>query len=183
MGTDIWFFVEKRYYKEYEQLDGTWRKINKSKEDLVSTSIWLSVDTWTVNPDYYLYPGYKTSRLKPSDPTEFYSEDRNYDLFSILSNTRNDHNLKFISLPRGLPVDISPELREIAFENKEDFYDHSWLFLNELVTFNWNEIYFCDQFQEHRNILDTCSGFINETIPKLSKLGEPEDVRVIFWFG
>lgn len=49
MGTDIWFFVEKRYYKEYEQLDGTWRKINKSKEDLVSTSIWLSVDKWTVN--------------------------------------------------------------------------------------------------------------------------------------
>lgn len=184
MGTDIWFFVEKRYFKEeYEQFDGTWRKINKSKEELVSTAIWISIDKWTVNPYYYLYPEYKTTRLKLSDPNEFYSGDRNYDLFSILSNTRNDHNLKFISLPRGLPVDISPELSEVAFENKDDFYDHSWLLLNELITFNWDESYFCDQFKEYRNILDTCSGFINETIPKLSKLGDPEDVRVIFWFG
>ncbi|MGF9642547.1 hypothetical protein [Paenibacillus sp. FSL L8-0502] len=33
MGTDIWFFVEKRYFRdEYEQIDGTWRKIKKSKQ-------------------------------------------------------------------------------------------------------------------------------------------------------
>ncbi|MDR6777003.1 MULTISPECIES: hypothetical protein [Paenibacillus] len=184
MGTDIWFFVEKRYFRdECEQIDGTWRKIKKSKQELNDTATWLSVDKWTVNPYYYLYPEHKTSKLKPSDPYEFYSGDRNYDLFSILSNTRNDHNLKFISLPRGLPVDISPELSEVAFEDKDDFYDHSWLLLKDLINFKWDENYYCDQFMEYRNIMNTCSNFINETIPKLLKLGNAEDVRVIFWFG
>ncbi|WDM20733.1 hypothetical protein [Paenibacillus polymyxa] len=184
MGTDIWFFVEKRHFRdEYEQIDGTWRKIKKSKAELNDTATWVSADKWNVNPDYYLYPEDKTAKLKPSDPYEFYCGDRNYDLFSILSNTRNDHNLKFISLPRGLPVDISPELNEIASDNKEDFYDHSWLLLKDLINFKWDENYYCDQFMEYRNIMDTCSGFINETIPKLSKLGDAEDVRVIFWFG
>lgn len=184
MGTDIWFFVEKRYYREeYEEIDGTWRKTEKSKEELNSNAIWLSADKWKVNPYYYLYPEYKTCRLTPSDPHEFYNEDRNYDLFSVLSNTRNDQNLNFISLPRGLPEDISPELNEVAFENKNDFYDHSWLLLKELIAFNWDQTYYCNQFMEYRNIKETCSGFINETIPKLLNIGEPEDVRVIFWFG
>lgn len=52
-----------------------------------------------------------------------------------------------------------------------------------LIDFKWDENYYCDQFMEYRNIMDTCSRFINETIPKLLKLGNAEDVRVIFWFG
>lgn len=104
-------------------------------------------------------------------------------MFSVLSNTRNDQNLPFISSPRGIPIDTSPDLREIVLEDKEDFYDHSWLLLEEIIQFNWDQSYFCDQFMEYRNIKNTCSEFINVTIPKLLKLGSAEDVRMIFWFG
>lgn len=36
-------FVEKRHFRdEYEQIDGTWRKIKKSKAELNDTAIWVS---------------------------------------------------------------------------------------------------------------------------------------------
>ncbi|MDP1509208.1 hypothetical protein L8C07_01820 [Paenibacillus sp. CMAA1739] len=45
MGTDIWFFVEKRHFRdEYEQIYGTWRKIKKSKAELNDTATWVSAD-------------------------------------------------------------------------------------------------------------------------------------------
>ncbi|MBD8840066.1 MULTISPECIES: hypothetical protein [unclassified Paenibacillus] len=184
MGTDICFFVEVRHYRrEYEWNNGAVREITKSEEELNSTARWISMDKWMINPDYYLFPEKKISKLKLSDPHEFYSGGRNYDLFSVLSNTRNDQNLPFISSPRGIPVDTSPDLSEVVLEDKEDFYDHSWLLLEEILQFNWDQSYYCDQFMEYRNIKNTCSEFINVTIPKLLKLGSTEDVRMIFWFG
>jgi len=30
---------------------------------------------------------------------------------------------------------------------------------------------------------DLCKRFVNETIPALEKLGEPDDVRIVFWFN
>ncbi|MBE7680814.1 hypothetical protein [Paenibacillus sp. P13VS] len=184
MGTDIWFYVEKRHYRrEYQWTDGRLIEIPKSEEELNNTACWISADRWNVNPNHYLYPEEKTSQLIPSDPSEFYSGNRNYNLFGILSNTRNDHDLKFISSPRGLPSDLSPELQEFAMENKDDFYDHSWLLLEEILQFNWNERFYCDSYMEYRNVKQTCYDFIFETIPKLSALGDAKDVRVIFWFG
>ncbi|CAM3049052.1 hypothetical protein HP548_30870 [Paenibacillus taichungensis] len=184
MGTDIWFYVEKRHYRrEYQWTNGSFIEIPKSEKELNDTARWVSEDRWKVNPNYYLYPEENISQLIPSNPHQFYRGTRNYDLFSILSNTRNDRNLKFISAPRGLPSDLSPELREVALENKDDFYDHSWLLLEELLQFNWEERFYCDTFMEYRNVKQVCSDFILETIPKLSALGEFKDVRVIFWFG
>lgn len=184
MGTDIWFYVEKKYYKEdYEYIDGTWRKIEKSKKELDKNVIWISVDRWRVNPYYYLDPKHTLSKWKLAEPSEFYNEGRNYDLFNVLSNTRNDSNISYIALPKGLPSDISPELKEVALEDYDDFYDHSWLSLKELISYNWDEQYYCDQFMEYRSLRSTCSYFINKTIPKLLQLGDVEDVRIIFWYG
>ncbi|MNJ43664.1 hypothetical protein D3C77_386800 [compost metagenome] len=101
----------------------------------------------------------------------------------MLSNTRNDNNITYISLPRGLPNDISTDLKEVAMQDYDDFYDHSWLSLKELISYNWDEQYYCDQFTEYRILRNTCSHIIHETIPKLLQLGDPEDVRVVFWYG
>ena len=184
MGTDIWFYVEKKHYRrEYQWTNGSLVEIPKSEKELKDTARWVSEDHWKVNPNYHLYPEERAAQLIQINPYQFYSGVRNYDLFGILSNTRNDRNLKFIAAPRGLPADLSPELLQVALESKDDFYDHSWLLLEELMQFNWDERFYCDTFMEYRQVKQICSDFIDETIPKLAVLGEPQDVRVIFWFG
>ena len=73
---------------------------------------------------------------------------RNYALYSILADVRNYHDLPVIAEPKGLPDDISEELKnETAQEyDPEDeewsdvwLGDHSfsWFTLRELLDFDW----------------------------------------------
>lgn len=67
---------------------------------------------------------------------------RNYDLFSLFANVRNGtwgEEIKSISNPRGLPVDISDEIKEKSDAYGEDGHSHSYLFLDELKNFDWKE--------------------------------------------
>ena len=73
-------------------------------------------------------------------------DDRNYRLFAILGNVRNDHTdppIRSISDGRGLPEDLSPELRRIADMKVEDVWlgEHSfsWVSLQELIQFDWEQ--------------------------------------------
>ncbi|AWB45215.1 hypothetical protein DCC85_13905 [Paenibacillus sp. CAA11] len=72
-------------------------------------------------------------------------------------------------------------MRQIAYEDKDDFYNHSWLLLQELISFDWNIAYYCEQFEEYRNIQVTCSHFIQDTIPKLLQLGAPKGCADCFF--
>lgn len=81
--------------------------------------------------------------------------DRNYDAFGILANVRNGtwgDGTPFISEPRGLPRDISDELRTAHESNYEtpdgkdnpahySLGDHSFthVTLAELLAFNWDD--------------------------------------------
>lgn len=57
MGTDIWFYVEKKHYRrEYQWINGTLVEIPKSEKELKDTARWVSEDHWKVNPNYHLYP-------------------------------------------------------------------------------------------------------------------------------
>ena len=74
-------------------------------------------------------------------PESFYDGD-NYSLFAILADVGNDGLLEEkydrIAPPRGLPDDLSPELKSWS----EDFHNKkaltSWLSLEELVRFDWH---------------------------------------------
>ena len=78
--------------------------------------------------------------------------DRNYRLFSVLADVRNEYDLPVICPPKGIPEDISAELK-----GAEDFnssivtidedgdelsawlgdHSYSWLTLEELMAFDW----------------------------------------------
>lgn len=62
---------------------------------------------------------------------------RNYTLFAFLADVRNNHNIKPLDLPRGLPEDISDELAEEARGWGEDGHSHSWYTLEELEAVDW----------------------------------------------
>jgi hypothetical protein len=75
-------------------------------------------------------------------------EGRSYNLFSILADVRNDRGFAGIStgegfepiaMPRGVPDDASPEYRALVERWGIDGHSHSWLTLDELKTFPWDD--------------------------------------------
>jgi len=171
---------------------------------------------------------------------------RDYDVFAILANVRNGYGFAGcdtgdgfipIDMPRGLPEDVSPEVRAEAEAWGLDGHSHSWITLRELLEYDWS------RKTKHRGVVDEsgfkeflekgkprswCGGisgknvvfvtndemkmivegrmareenkkyvtkveweetyretvgyFLDEVIPKLKNLGEPDDVRIVFWF-
>jgi hypothetical protein len=127
MGTDITLFVEVRKSK-----DEPWQKLGKQ----------------------FPYPYYKPEQESLTDPDGYewnpqFSDQpyhgHNYDLFAVLADVRNGRGfagavtgerIKPISEPRGMPDDLSPEMRKIAEE--EFYHSSSWLMLREVLDYNWD---------------------------------------------
>lgn len=125
MGCDIHLFVEKRFF----------RYNDKNKKD----GVWVNADKWSINEYHYLYPDDKESRLHVDRDDCFYTG-RNYNLFAILANVRNDYGFIPISMPKGLPDDISPEIKAEANFYGADGHSHSWLTLKELLEYDWQQV-------------------------------------------
>lgn len=135
MGCDIHLFVERRE-------GGTW----------------FNADTWTPNPYHEKYPD-------DEQPLEIKYEDRfytgrNYDLFAILANVRNGYGFAGVKTgagfnpiapPRGLPADVSSEVRGEADRWGADGHSHSWFTVNELLAYDW------DQVTQHQGIVDAAN--------------------------
>jgi hypothetical protein len=130
MGCDIHFYVEVR------------------KDDQ-----WISVDDWTKDNDDGRKYGYVDYRKA------FYSG-RNYDLFAILANVRNGYGFAGvdtgsgfipIAMPKGLPVDVSLEVKQCAEywdADGQDGHSHSWHTLADLLAYDWT------QTSERRGVID-----------------------------
>jgi len=115
MGCDIHFYAEKR-------VDGKW----------------VSADQWEHEDGYSHVPSEK----------EFYNS-RNYDLFAILADVRNGrgfagcktgNGFNPISHPKGLPEDVSAEVKVASDEMSGDGHSHSWFTLVELLTYDWTQV-------------------------------------------
>ena len=235
MGTDIHYYAEKRTGDHWEPAFQTYYE---DENDLEDRSLWHGEQF-------------------------YFGSDRNYELYQILSWTvDSDTGLTSrgfapISPPRGLPADLSPEIRMIARDpndpetwEKHSLFGHSWLLLRELMDFPWKEtfrrfigfvnaedyslfragkpfrmqqvsprvLYGCKDLDAYpkpewnvvsneqmeqmiRAATEPVSDrlwtqieyqesyaipghhILADTIPKLSKVGAPVDVRVIFWFS
>ena len=116
MGTDIYIYAEVRE-------GGAWRLA----EPLVPNEYYIAGETGTYSAEFL--------------PQELFDE-RDYTLFAVLAGVRRDrHNeteYEPVSEPKGLPRDISPELREWAERFGKDVYCPSWLTLRELLDYNWH---------------------------------------------
>lgn len=130
MGCDIHLAVEVR------NGDGVWRRALPPEE---VRDPWL-VEQAEERPDDPYY-------AKRVEVTWF--DDRNYNLFAILAGVRNNFDFEPIAEPRGLPDDLSAEVKRLDYAEQEDedaddndvsLGDHSqsWLTLAELQAYNWN---------------------------------------------
>lgn len=135
MGCDIHLFVETR------EPGGPWRltRVERTCPDCKGTRLTLQPCHWC--------------RRSPGKVAGF--DDRSYDTFAILAGVRNDHGFVPIAKPRGLPNDMSPELRGIASDEDGDRWDDlkaehgagslgdhsfSWLTLEELLKYSWRQL-------------------------------------------
>lgn len=146
MGCDIHVLTE-RIKKDWE-----------TKEEK-----WVNCDHYKKNSDY--------------DPTEEYGErewerldiyrPRNYGLFSVLANVRNNGYWEPISLPKGVPNDIDTFTKEQVEIWDGDGHSHSYFTLKELK--DWAR-----ENKTRKNV-----GFFH---PKSVEKFDEEGIIPEFWF-
>lgn len=91
---------------------------------------WICGDYFKINP---YYDG--VDKYEPKYNFVRFCDDRNYSLFATLADVRNYGNTTCIDTPRGLPNDVSPEVKEEAEGWGIDGHSHSYFTLRELIEF------------------------------------------------
>jgi len=102
----------------------------------------------------------------------FYSG-RNYYLFAILADVRNDGSVEPISQPRGIPEDCSYPYKLLLDRWGMDAHSESYFTLEELLNVKW------DEYNSHQGWLKE----FMETIEKMKQVDpDPSNVRCVFFF-
>jgi hypothetical protein len=102
---------------------------------------------------------------------------RNYTLFGVLAGVR-DRNVKLISdCDRGLPEDVSEEIRKLSEDFGIDGHSHNYLYLYEII----DSVYY-NMTDKELDDFGLGTYFFRKTVDNLLKIGEPKDVRIVFWF-
>jgi hypothetical protein len=96
--------------------------IHMYKEKQVN-GVWLTADEWQ-SYDY----GDGDAGMEVDWGKQFSA--RNYNLFGLLAEVRTEHAFSFKR--RGIPFNVSPEVRAAAEYDGADGHSHSYLYLHEL---------------------------------------------------
>lgn len=96
--------------------------------EVIKDGAWVSADTWKIEDGDKVIPY----------GSRFYSG-RNYWLFAMLADVRNNGEVNPFSPPRGLPPDMSVEVEEEARKWEGDAHSHSYFTMSELHSFDWNQ--------------------------------------------
>lgn len=160
MGCDIWSYAEVR-------TGGGWR--------------------WARN----LFP----DRADENDRDEVFPE-FDYRLFGFLADVRNRSRSPMIASARGLPGDVSLELRVEHDAWGCDVHHASWLTLAELLGYDYDQVFWDRRVTRdgdgaalavagegaHLTLRDFLGRRYFERLAALAGLGDPADVRIVFWF-
>lgn len=175
MGCDIHSFAEVR------QPDGSWAKVG---------------DVFPLNEFG------REWKKKAHDEHPF--DWRNYRVFGFLAGVCNYSAIQPLSEPKGLPIDISPEVAAGAEYWDGDGHSHSWLTLAELLSRDydaeiWDRRYTkqvgprsfdggatCAVDEIHLGTRNSLREFLGphfmEHLNVLKSLGASDSVRIVFWF-
>jgi hypothetical protein len=88
--------------------------------------VWESVDAWSTDQQGDIYIPYE-KRLFTG---------RNYNLFAMLADVRNRYDIIPISEPKGLPEDISENVKNMSIVWDGDGHSHSHFTVSELLEYD-----------------------------------------------
>lgn len=114
MGADIHLFTEVK------------KRINDKE-------MWVNSDLWEIDP-YYRYGDDEDKEYNRELKVHSLFRGRDYELFGILANVRGVGN-DVISMPKGLPEDVSDVVKDESDSWGSDGHSHSYLTLRELVEY------------------------------------------------
>lgn len=126
---------------------------------------------------------------------------RAYGIFGFLADVRNYSLVPPITEPRGLPDSLSPQVANEAKWWNDDMHTESWLIVSELARFDYNQ-YMNDRRVKRQigpnswdcgatgapeeGTVKTYRDFLGDwymrEIERLASVGDPDKVRVVFWF-
>ena len=131
MGCDIHMYAETR-----KDINSPWEKVGR----IFPNEYYDPKVVNTIDDDGYQWNAEFTDQPYTG---------RNYDLFAILANVRNGRGFagiktgegfNFISHPKGLPVNVSSEIKDISDGWDCDGHSHSWFTVQELKGFDWGQL-------------------------------------------
>ena len=99
-----------------------------------SQNKWQCADYFRINPFYSKNPEENDEGEKEYELVDFCG-DRNYSRFAVLADVRNYGETQYISRPKGLPYDVSEQVRADSEGWSSDGHSHSFLTLKELIDF------------------------------------------------
>jgi len=136
MGCDIHMWAEVKKTYPNPKVKPAWRTVGRVfKDDYYSKN-----NTPTLDID-----GYEWNKKFTEEPYG----GRNYNLFGFLANVRNGfgfagvdtgNEIKPISLPKGLPKDVSDYIKKQSDDWGVDGHSHSWLTIEELEKADWDKV-------------------------------------------
>jgi hypothetical protein len=165
MGCDIHFYVERwtssnNYGGPRDLSDDREQKLSEVLEDAPTKFRWVSADNWQIEDGEWQI-----------DWNDEYYGNRNYYIFGILADVRNDGGVEPIDYPKGIPDDASTGYLYKCEQWDSDGHSHSYFTLDELLNVDWSEY-------EPGYISD-----FMETLEKMKEIDEdPLNVRCCFFF-
>jgi len=126
---------------------------------------------------------------------------RSYSMYGFLAGVRNYSCCDPIAEPRGIPDDTTSEVREDYEGWGSDAHTPSFLTAKELLDFDYDKPLWNRRIskqlsdnvwtgvglaEEGEGTIESYREFLGEFffvhLEDLTKLGDPEDVRIVFWF-
>ncbi len=163
MGTDMYTLAEVR------QPDGTWQAVVDN----------VFPDDWDEDTNRYV-----TFTAHP------FEGPRNRIMFDLFVDEGDSTDVPVIDRPRGLPRDVSapvreahgPDLDQISPWGYAGWHGASWLLLAELLAVDYSAMVPSETFGPGP-LRDALGEWYFDTLDALEKLGPPDAVRIVVWFG
>jgi hypothetical protein len=133
--------------------------------------------------------------------SEPFGEIRNYGVFGFLADVRNYSHSPVIAEPRGLPVDVSGGLLAEYDKWGGGAGSASWLTVAELRDYDYDQVFWDRRITreiqpgsfdgaalaeegegKHLPLREFLGEYFFRTLDDMAKLGDPADVRMVFWF-
>jgi hypothetical protein len=189
MGCDIHIWAERNTGKQNEYGEPVWEHVPSAR--------WYQSAQYVEEQRRRAGPNFDPTGFGgTASPLPCFDPGRNYTLFSVLANVRNDGSRLPILIDkmhregtqpevktdrygyasfdhvsvRGVPGDASDFFKARVYDFGGDGHSHSWLTLRELQEYSrWDD---CE-----------CSHFVEYIMPALAKLApNPDNVRIVFFF-